>query len=88
MRHSQPSRGHLAVSLVSFFVPRKSRLTAQRKMPHTFRFVHILPAVRSTQHVFGTLGLHVLALVVAAIEDHLVGTCAAFESVFAGMDLV
>ena len=54
----------------------------------TLCLVDVLPAVSSTQHILCALGLHVLAFVVAAVEDHLVGTCATFEAVLAGVDLV
>lgn len=47
--------------------------------------IDILPAVRAAQHVVGGFELHVLALVIAPVEDHLVGTGAAFEAVFAGV---
>jgi hypothetical protein len=46
-----------------------------------FRLVDILPAVGSSQHIFNFLALHHLALKVALVENHLVGTCAAFEAV-------
>lgn len=49
----------------------------------TFRLIHILPTFRPSQNVFDGFQGHGFALVVAAIEDHLVGACAAFETVFA-----
>jgi hypothetical protein len=61
---------------------------AAHGISHTFCLVHVLPAVCAAQHVFCALCLHVLALVVATIEDHLVWTRPAFEAVFASMCLV
>lgn len=54
----------------------------------TFSLVDVLPAVRAAQHIVGGFGLHVFALVVAAVEDHLVGARSALEAVFTGMSLV
>ena len=54
----------------------------------TLCLVDVLPAVCTTQHILCALGLHVLAFVVAAVEDHLVGACATFEAVLSSMDLV
>jgi hypothetical protein len=55
---------------------------------HTLCLVDVLPAIRTTQHVLCGLGLHVLTFIVAAVEDHLVGTCATFEAILAGVYLV
>lgn len=46
--------------------------------------VDVLPAVCSAQHVLDFLALHPLALVVALVEDHLVGACLAFKAVETG----
>jgi hypothetical protein len=43
--------------------------------------VDVLPAVGATEHIFDFLALHHLALKVALVQDHLVGTCSAFKSV-------
>jgi hypothetical protein len=43
--------------------------------------VDVLPAVGTTKHVFNFLALHHLALKVALVQDHLIRTCSAFESV-------
>jgi hypothetical protein len=63
------------------FLPRPSDVP-------TLCLVDVLPAVRTTQHILCGFGLHILTFVVAAVEDHLVGTCATFEAVLAGMNLV
>jgi hypothetical protein len=46
-----------------------------------FGLVDVLPAVGTTKYIFDFLALHHLALKVALVQDHLVGTCSAFESV-------
>jgi hypothetical protein len=46
-----------------------------------FGLVDVLPAVGATEHIFNLLALHHLALKVALVQDHLVGTCSAFESI-------
>jgi hypothetical protein len=46
-----------------------------------FGLVDVLPAVSTTKHIFHFLALHHLALKVALVQDHLVGTCSAFKSV-------
>lgn len=54
---------------------------SSRGGPLTFSLVHVLPAVGATEDVFDLLALHKLALKVALVEHHLVGTCTAFEAV-------
>jgi len=49
--------------------------------------VDVFPALCSAQHVFYFLALHLLAFVVALVEIHLVGTCAAFEAVLTAVFL-
>ena len=49
----------------------------------TFRFIHIIPGTLSSQNIFNFLLLHVLALVVALVDDKVVGAGQAFEAVLA-----
>lgn len=56
----------------------------------TFRFclIDVLPTIRATQDVAYVLEFHGFSLEVPTIEDHLVGTGAAFEAVFADVHAV
>jgi hypothetical protein len=80
--------GYSLVSLPVLKQRKKISSHSAKEISHTFRLVHVLPAVRTTQHVLCRLGLHVFALVVAAVKDHLVRTCATFEAVFACVNLI
>lgn len=50
--------------------------------------IDIFPTIGSTENVSDIFELHVFALVVATVENHLVGTCSAFEAVFANVHAV
>lgn len=50
--------------------------------------IDIFPTISSTENVSDIFELHGFALVVATVENHLVGTCSAFEAVFANVHAV
>lgn len=54
----------------------------------TFCLIDVLPAVRATENIAHVLEFHGFSLEIATIEDHLVGTGAAFEAVLADVHAV
>ena len=52
-------------------------------MELTFRPISMLPSLLATHNVLDGLLLELLTIEVAFVEEHLVGTGAAFEAVFA-----
>ena len=57
-----------------------SRLSCR---PHTFGLVDIIPRALSSQDIFDFLLLHILAFVVALVDDKVVGAGEALEAVLA-----
>lgn len=80
MRLSQFSLGHLAREK-----EKKSAQITHRspnpRLENTFSLIDILPTVCAAKDITDVLEFHVLPLVVSTVEDHLVGTGAAFEAV-------
>lgn len=70
-----------AVHYHSTIVSRTSN-TSRPETDHTISLIYILPTAGATKDIFGGFGFVSFALVVPAVEDHLIGASAAFETVF------
>ncbi len=61
-----------------FMAPKSSGLVR-----HTFRLVYVIPCALATHDVFDLLLLQILSLVVALVDNEVIGAGKAFETVLA-----